>query len=125
MLCNFTHAMPQFSVQQGTRQTKTLKYWVIIGLACLRQEASNICDTAADTSKRGADAATEVTKDVSGEVTQAAGDITDAAKQSVEDAWGSVKDTTQKIKDTVVGKAEESTESVKRSAKSIKPNFTA
>lgn len=69
--------------------------------------------------------ATEVTKDVSGEVTQAAGDITDAAKQSVEDAWGSVKDTTQKIKDTVVGKAEESTESVKRSAKSIKPNFTA
>lgn len=53
---------------------------------------------------------TEVTKDVGGEVTQAAGDITDAAKQSVEDAWGSVKDTTQKIKDTVVGKAEESTE---------------
>ncbi|KAF7119780.1 hypothetical protein RHSIM_Rhsim13G0042400 [Rhododendron simsii] len=66
---------------------------------------------------------TEKTKDAAGKAADTAQDITEKAKQTAEDAWGSVKDTTQKIKDKVVGKADESKESVKQNAESVKRNM--
>ncbi|KAI8523171.1 hypothetical protein RHMOL_Rhmol13G0053100 [Rhododendron molle] len=66
---------------------------------------------------------TQKTKDAAGKAANTAQDITERAKQTAEDAWGTVKDATQKIKDKVVGKAEESKESVKQNAESVKRNM--
>lgn len=50
--------------------------YVTLLQACLRQEASNIRDTAADTSKRGADAVKRATETVKNQAVSAAEKVT-------------------------------------------------